>query len=72
MNRSYALIWNHALGSWAVAHEHARKRGKGAGAVLAASLVLAGSAFAADLPTGGQLVSGSGSISQSGSATTVA
>ncbi|MDP9942461.1 two-partner secretion domain-containing protein [Ectopseudomonas alcaliphila] len=64
MNRSYALIWNHALGAWAVAHEHARKRGKGAGAVMAASLVLAGSAFAADLPTGGQVVSGSGSISQ--------
>lgn len=64
MNRTYALIWNHALGAWAVAHEHARKRGKGAGAVMAASLVLAGSAFAADLPTGGQVVSGSGSINQ--------
>lgn len=64
MNRSYALIWNHALGAWAVAHEHARKRGKGAGAVLATSLVLASSAFAADLPTGGQVVAGSGSISQ--------
>ncbi|CDM42558.1 MULTISPECIES: MBG domain-containing protein [Pseudomonadaceae] len=64
MNRSYALIWNHALGAWAVAHEHARKRGKGAGAILATSLVLAGSTFAADLPTGGQVVSGSGSISQ--------
>ena len=64
MNRTYALIWNHALGAWAVAHEHARKRGKGAGAVLATSLVLASSAFAADLPTGGQVVSGSGSINQ--------
>ncbi|MBG0841566.1 filamentous hemagglutinin N-terminal domain-containing protein, partial [Ectopseudomonas toyotomiensis] len=64
MNRSYALIWNHALGAWAIAHEHARKRGKGAGAVLATSLVLAGSTFAADLPTGGQVVAGSGSISQ--------
>ncbi|PKM27831.1 MAG: hypothetical protein CVV08_22195, partial [Gammaproteobacteria bacterium HGW-Gammaproteobacteria-12] len=21
MNRTYALIWNHALGAWAVAHE---------------------------------------------------
>lgn len=64
MNRTYALIWNHALGAWTVAHEHARKRGKGAGAVMAASLVLAGSAFAADLPTGGQVVSGSGAINQ--------
>src|SRR5690606_17394427 len=50
MNRSYAVIWNRALGAWAGAHERARKRGKGAGAVLATSLVLASSAFAADLP----------------------
>lgn len=64
MNRTYALIWNHALGAWAVAPEHARKRGKGAGVVLAASLALTGPAFAADLPTGGQVVSGSGSINQ--------
>ncbi|MBU1329612.1 MAG: filamentous hemagglutinin N-terminal domain-containing protein [Gammaproteobacteria bacterium] len=64
MNRTYALIWNHALGAWAVAHEHARKRGKGAGVVLATSLALTGPAFAADLPSGGQVVSGSGSISQ--------
>lgn len=64
MNRAYALVWNPSCGAWSVADEHARRHGKGAGAVLLASLLLAGSAMAADLPTGGQVVSGSGSISQ--------
>lgn len=64
MNRAYALVWNPCNGAWSVADEHARRRGKGAGAVLAAGLLLAGPAAAADLPTGGQVVSGSGTISQ--------
>lgn len=64
MNRAYALVWNPNNGAWSVADEHARRRGKGSSAVLAASLLLAGSTMAADLPTGGQVVSGSGSISQ--------
>ncbi len=62
MNRTYALVWNHALRAWSVAHEHARRRGKGAGAVLAAALSLPLTAFAADLPTGGQVVAGQGQI----------
>ncbi|MGE8504959.1 MAG: filamentous hemagglutinin N-terminal domain-containing protein [Pseudomonas sp.] len=64
MNRAYALVWNPNNGAWSVADEHARRRGKGSSAVLAASLLLAGSTMAADLPTGGHVVSGSGSISQ--------
>jgi filamentous hemagglutinin family protein len=64
MNRAYALVWNPRTGGWSVADEHARRHGKGAGAILAASLLLAGPVLAADLPTGGQVVSGSGSISQ--------
>jgi len=62
MNRTYALVWNHCLGAWSVADEHARRCGKGAGAVLAAALLLPGLALAADLPTGGNIVSGSGQI----------
>ncbi len=62
MNRTYALVWNHALRAWSVAHEHARRRGKGAGAVLAAALLLPLTAIAADLPTGGQVVVGQGQI----------
>lgn len=64
MNRAYALVWNPRTGGWSVADEHARRHGKGVGAILAASLLLAGPVWAADLPTGGQVVSGSGSISQ--------
>lgn len=62
MNRTYALVWNPCLGAWTVADELARRRSKGAGAVLAAALLLPGLALAADLPTGGNVVSGSGSI----------
>ena len=62
MNRTYALVWNHCLGAWSVADEHARRCGKGAGAVLAAALLLPGLALAADLPTGGNIISGSGQI----------
>ena len=64
MNRTYSLVWNSSNGAWGVADEHARKRGKGSGAVLTTCLLLAGQALAADLPSGGQVVSGSGSISQ--------
>ncbi|WP_019341803.1 GLUG motif-containing protein [Stutzerimonas stutzeri] len=63
MNRTYALVWNPCLARWDVAHEHARRRGKGAGAVLAAALLLPAMAFAAALPSGGQMVTGQGQIS---------
>ena len=62
MNRTYALVWNPSLGAWSVAHEHARRRGKGAGAVLAMALLLPALAGAADLPTGGQVTAGQGQI----------
>ena len=62
MNRTYALVWNPSLATWTVAHEHARRRGKGAGAVLAAALLLPTMALAADLPTGGTVIAGSGQI----------
>ena len=62
MNRTYALVWNPNLGDWSVADEHARRRGKGAGAVLAAILLLPALANAADLPTGGQVTAGQGQI----------
>jgi len=63
VNRTYALVWNPSLATWSVANEHARRRGKGAGAVLAtALLLLSGGAVAADLPTGGQVVAGQGQI----------
>ncbi|EHP41406.1 adhesive protein CupB5 [Cupriavidus basilensis OR16] len=66
MNRCYALIWNAAQERWNVAPEGARRRGKSGGGRLAAAVVLLGlggglsPAFA--LPTGGNIVSGSGDI----------
>ena len=70
MNRTYALVWNPTLGAWNVAHEHARRRGK-QGALLRRVLALALLGFAGlsptyglatDLPTGGQVVLGTGQI----------
>jgi filamentous hemagglutinin family protein len=62
MNRTYALVWNPSLATWNVTDERARRRGKGAGAVLATALLLPAAAIAADLPTGGNVVAGSGQI----------
>jgi len=64
MNRTYALVWNTRLGTWSVASEHARRRGKGSGAVVATAtaLLLGGPALATDLPTGGQVIAGQGQI----------
>ncbi len=77
MNRSYRLVWNERIGAWVVASECARARGKRSGAVRAAALACllgTSTAWAVDpaaLPSGGQIVSGSGSISQNGAAMTV-
>lgn len=62
MNRTYGLAWNPSPGTWSVADEHARRRGKRTGAVLAAALLLSGSALAADLPIDGQMAAGRGQI----------
>lgn len=72
MNRTYRIVRSRKSGLWTVAAELARGRGKGAGAgTLAAALLLPLAALAADLPTGGNVVSGSGGISQSGTTLTV-
>ncbi|NGM85855.1 filamentous hemagglutinin N-terminal domain-containing protein [Parapusillimonas sp. SGNA-6] len=57
MNRAYRVVKNKSKGF--------------APTVLAASLGLMGSASSAELPTGGSVVAGSGSISQSGTTLTV-
>lgn len=76
MNHVYRIVWNSVLQTWQVAAESARARGKSRTAVtsaasLASSLLFAGLSFAQALPTGGQVVGGSGSITQSGSTMTV-
>ncbi|MPW09345.1 filamentous hemagglutinin N-terminal domain-containing protein [Paraburkholderia sp. CNPSo 3155] len=84
MNLIYRLCWNRSLGQWVVASELAnrcqrsgahRMRGgiRRAVMVLVAWLSMLGahSAFAAGGPSGGQVVSGFGTIIQSGTTTTI-
>jgi filamentous hemagglutinin family protein len=72
MNRVYRLLWSETSGAWIAVAETARSRGKSACSrrLLAASLLLVGPlTYAA--PGGGQIVSGSASISQAGTITTI-
>ncbi len=67
MNKSYALVWNQALGCWNVASEWARRRGKGgrSKAVVAAGVSLLGllcQAPAFALPNGATVVAGNASL----------
>ncbi|MYM93237.1 two-partner secretion domain-containing protein [Duganella vulcania] len=78
MNRIYRVVWNAALGVWQVCSEQGGARGKRSAsrtarrALVAAGLALTGAlALAADLPTGGAVVAGQGSIAQQGKTLTV-
>jgi len=75
MNHSYRVIWNVVTSTWQAVAETAKGRGKSksvAQGVAAATLLLAGATVAAGpLPTGGNIVAGSGAISQSGSTMTI-
>ncbi len=70
LNHIYRLVWNDSLGAFVPVAEHAnsrRKRGRpAAAAALSAALLASSAALAADLPTGGQVVAGSGGIRQNG------
>ncbi|MDO8041524.1 YDG domain-containing protein [Janthinobacterium sp. SUN137] len=75
LNHIYRLVWSHVLNAWVAVAETSRGRGKGSRRKLAAAaaamtaLALGGPAQAA--PTGGQVVSGTASISQQGGTTTI-
>lgn len=78
MNKIYRLIWSKAKKRWAVVSEKTGTKGgcpaATVGFIALAGLLAAGSAQAIDLgalPTGGQIVSGQGSIAQVGSQMTV-
>ena len=87
MNRIYRLAWNRSLGCFVPASEVTRARGKGksgrsnrtiygakrgASAALAAAAALAMSPLLARAgPAGGQITTGSGAITQSGTTTTI-
>jgi len=76
MNHIYRVVWNESLGVWQAVAEHARSRGKTKSKrlrslALAVALAFGGGALAADLPTGGTITAGSGSIHQNGAHLTV-
>jgi filamentous hemagglutinin family protein len=72
LNRIYRLVWSALHQTWVVASELARGRGRSnAPPLLSAALLASLAAISAGVgaaPQGGQVVSGSGSISTSGSA----
>jgi filamentous hemagglutinin family protein len=75
MNNTYRLIWNELANTWVAVAENAKSRGKRSASVLlltaVASVAMAQTVSPQQLPTGGQIVSGSGSISTHGAAMTV-
>lgn len=80
MNQQYRVVWNEAVGAWQAVCEICRSNGKSkssrrvlrvASLMAAGSLLAATQVFAAGLPTGGNVVAGSGSISQAGTSMTI-
>ncbi len=71
MNRIYRLVWSEIHNAWVVAAETARGRGKGSGRKLVAAALSLSAGIGQAAPVGGQVVSGTGSISQSGATTTI-
>ncbi|KVL09725.1 filamentous hemagglutinin N-terminal domain-containing protein [Burkholderia ubonensis] len=69
MNKTYALVWNHAQGCWNAVGETARRRGKASGSKLVAagavSLLGLAALPAHALPTGHAVVAGQADIATS-------
>ena len=78
LNHQYRLVWSDATQSFVAVAENTKGRGKqsrsGRAARLVSALMVSGAlstAAAGDLPTGGQIVGGAASISQSGQVMTI-
>ena len=71
MNRVYRLIWSDVQSCWIAVAESGRGRGKGSSSKLIAAALSLTAAFAQAGPVGGQVVSGTGSVTQSGATTTI-
>ncbi|MDP9783547.1 YDG domain-containing protein [Pseudomonas fluorescens] len=70
LNHLYRLVWSDADQAFVAVAEHSTTRGKRGGVVgflAVLGLIGSGVAQAADLPSGGSIVGGSGAISQNGS-----
>ncbi len=71
LNRAYRLVWSELHNAWVVAAETARGRGKGSGRTLVAAALSLSAGIGQAAPIGGQVISGTGNISQSGATTTI-
>jgi filamentous hemagglutinin family protein len=71
MNHIYRLIWSEVLNGWVAVAESSRGRGKGSSRKLVAAALSLCAATGQAAPAGAELVSGAGSISQSGPTTTI-
>jgi filamentous hemagglutinin family protein len=76
LNHAYRLVWSDIHQAFVAVAEFATAKGKGSGrAAAVATVVLSSAALAAgpssSLPTGGNVVAGTGSISQSGNTLTI-
>ena len=73
LNRIYRLVWSQVLNSWVAVAETCRGFGKGGSRKAIAAVAIAALPFGAAQadPTGGQVTSGSATISQSANLTTI-
>ena len=71
MNRSYRLVWSRVAQAWVAVAETARSACQGSGRRLMTAAVLLSAATAQAGPQDGQVVSGAGSVAQSGASTTI-
>ncbi len=75
LNHTYRLVWSDVEQAFVAVAETCKGRGKGSGRKLAALSLTAALSLSAAValagPDGGQVVSGTGSISQSGTTTTI-
>jgi len=72
MNRSFRLVWNESLSVYVLVAETTRGQSKSSKRkLIAAALSLSAGIAQAGGPTGGQVTGGSGTITQSGSTTTI-
>uniref|UniRef100_UPI0006C7CB34 YDG domain-containing protein n=1 Tax=Neptunomonas antarctica TaxID=619304 RepID=UPI0006C7CB34 len=71
LNHLYRLVWSKTQGAWIAVAETTRGQGKGSSRKLLVAVVGLSSALAQASPEGGLVVSGTGSIAQSGATTTI-
>ncbi len=79
LNHVYRVIWNASKGVWQAVSENAKGQGKtksrktacGTSLLAGSMALLSVTAYADILPTGGNIVAGSGSISQTGADMTI-